>query len=96
MLLTTIIRSRTQAVIVDISAVPVVDTGVANHLLRTAAESRLLGTTMILVGISPEIAQTMVQLGIDLAGMRTFSTIREGLAFAQALRGRGLAPLRRR
>jgi ABC-type sugar transport system substrate-binding protein/anti-anti-sigma regulatory factor len=96
MLLATIIRSRAQAVIVDISGVPVVDTGVANHLLRTAAESRLLGTTMILVGISPEIAQTMVQLGIDLSGMRTFSTIREGLAFAQALRKRGPAPLRRR
>jgi len=95
MLLTTIIRTRARTVIVDISGVPVVDTGVANHLLRTAAEARLLGTTMILVGISPEIAQTMVQLGIDLSSIRTFSTVRDGLVFTQAMHKRGPAPRRR-
>jgi ABC-type sugar transport system substrate-binding protein/anti-anti-sigma regulatory factor len=94
LLLATISRTRARAVIVDISAVPVVDTGVANHLLSTAAQARLLGTTMILVGISPEIAQTMVQLGIDLSGIRTFSTIREGLAFAQAIDRRRRVPQR--
>jgi ABC-type sugar transport system substrate-binding protein/anti-anti-sigma regulatory factor len=88
LLLTTISRTRAQAVIVDISGVPVVDTSVANHLLQTAAQARLLGAMMILVGISPEIAQTMVQIGIDLSSLRTFSTLRDGLVFAQARKKR--------
>jgi ABC-type sugar transport system substrate-binding protein/anti-anti-sigma regulatory factor len=96
LLLATINRTHARAVIVDISGVPVVDTGVANRLLRTAAEARLLGTTMILVGISPEIAQTIVQLGIDLSSIRTCSTMREGLVYAQSMNGQSRAPLRRR
>jgi ABC-type sugar transport system substrate-binding protein/anti-anti-sigma regulatory factor len=95
LLLTTISRTHARAVIVDISGVPVVDTGVANRILRSAAEARLLGTTMILVGISPEIAQTIVQLGIDLSSIRTCSTMREGLLYAQSMHNGGLS-LRRR
>jgi anti-anti-sigma regulatory factor len=91
LLLATISRTHARAVIVDISGVPVVDTSVANHLLRTAAQSRLLGTTLILVGISPEIAQTMVQIGIDLSSVRTFSTLRDGLIFAQSIDNHGRA-----
>jgi anti-anti-sigma regulatory factor len=91
LLLDTISRDRTQSVIIDISGVPVVDTSVANHLLRTTAAARLLGTSVILVGISPELAQTMVQLGIDLSGILTFSTMRAGLAFARAAGAQGLA-----
>jgi ribose transport system substrate-binding protein len=94
LLLTTISRTHARAVIVDISGVPVVDTSVANHLLRTAAQARLLGTMMILVGISPEIAQTMVQIGIDLSSIRTFSTLRDGLIFAQSSNKGGRAPQR--
>jgi anti-anti-sigma factor len=96
LLLATISRTRARAVIVDISGVPVVDSSVANHLLRTAAQSRLLGTMMILVGISPEIAQTMVQVGIDLSSIRTFSTLRDGLVFAQSIDNSGRAPQRQR
>lgn len=96
LLLETISRTRTQSVIIDISGVPVVDTGVANHLIKTAAAARLLGTSVILVGISPELAQTMVQLGIDLSGILTFSTIREGLIFAQAAGARERALVTRR
>jgi ABC-type sugar transport system substrate-binding protein/anti-anti-sigma regulatory factor len=95
LLLNTISRTQARAVIVDISGVPVVDTGVANHLLRTAAAAQLLGTTMILVGISPELAQTMVQLGMDLSSILTFSTMREGLIFAQSMDGPGRIRLRR-
>jgi ribose transport system substrate-binding protein len=87
-LLNTIISTRARVVIIDISGVPVVDTGVANHLLSTASAARLLGTTTLLVGVSPEIAQTIVQLGINLSGVQTFSTMRAGLAFAMAHRGR--------
>jgi ribose transport system substrate-binding protein len=96
LLLDTITRSQARAVIVDISGVPLVDTGVANHLLRTAAAAQLLGTTMILVGISPEIAQTIVQLGVDLSSIITFSTMREGLRFAQSMNANGHMPRRRR
>ncbi len=96
LLLDTISRTQARAVIVDISGVPLVDTGVANHLLRTAAAAQLLGTTMILVGISPEIAQTIVQLGVNFSTITTFSTMREGLAFAQSMNGRVHAPRRRR
>ena len=92
LLLNTISRTHARAVIVDISGVPVVDTSVANHLLRSAAQARLLGTMMILVGISPEIAQTMVQIGIDLSSIRTFSTLRDGLVFAQSIKNRGRMP----
>jgi anti-anti-sigma regulatory factor len=88
LLLHTISRTGARAVIVDISGVPVVDTSVANHLLRTAAQAKLLGSSMILVGISPEIAQTMVQIGINLSSIRTFSTLRDGLMFAQSRRTR--------
>jgi ABC-type sugar transport system substrate-binding protein/anti-anti-sigma regulatory factor len=95
LLLATISHTHARAVIVDISGVPVVDTSVANHLLRTAAQSRLLGTMMILVGISPEIAQTMVQIGIDLSSIRTFSTLRDGLTFAQSIDKHGRAALKR-
>jgi ABC-type sugar transport system substrate-binding protein/anti-anti-sigma regulatory factor len=96
LLLNTISRTQARAVIVDISGVPVVDTVVANHLLRTAAAAQLLGTTMILVGISPELAQTMVQLGMDLSRILTFSTVRDGLLYAQSIDGRGHTRLRQR
>jgi ribose transport system substrate-binding protein len=95
-LLDTISRTHARAVIVDISGVPVVDTAVANHLLRTAAAAQLLGTTMILVGISPELAQTIVQIGMDLSRIRTFSTVREGLIFAQSMDARRHMPLGQR
>ncbi|MFO7168489.1 MAG: substrate-binding domain-containing protein [Chloroflexota bacterium] len=95
-LLNTISETRARAVIVDISGVPVMDTGIANHLLRTASAARLLGTTIILVGISPEIAQTIVQLGIDFSGIHTFSSMREGLIFAQTIGRRGQGQPQRR
>ena len=62
----------------------------ARHGVNLVA-ARLLGTSVILVGISPELAQTMVQLGIDLSGILTFSTMRAGLAFARAAGAQGLA-----
>lgn len=86
MLLETISSTRTRAVIIDISGVPIVDTGVANHLLKAATAARLLGAMPILVGVSPELAHTIVQLGIDLSSLRTFSTMSAGLAFAQSTR----------
>jgi ABC-type sugar transport system substrate-binding protein/anti-anti-sigma regulatory factor len=80
-------QHRATSVLIDISAVPVVDTGVANYLIQAAQAARLLGAEVILVGISPAIAQTMVQLGIDLAGINTRADLAGGFAYALQCRG---------
>lgn len=72
--------------ILDISGVPVIDTQVAQYLLQTIQAAALLGCRCIVIGISPEIAQTVVQLGIDLRMLETTATIQDGLKIAfQAL-----------
>lgn len=81
-LLESIVRHEAEVVIVDITGVQTVDTQVAQHLLRTAAAVRLMGAECIISGISPKIAQTMVQLGVDVGGVRTRSTIRTALVHA--------------
>ncbi|MBM7069745.1 STAS domain-containing protein [Actibacterium sp. 188UL27-1] len=82
-LLEAIVRERAEMVIVDITGVQTVDTQVAQHLLRTASAVRLMGAECIISGISPKIAQTMVQLGVDVGNVSTRSTIRS--AFNEAL-----------
>jgi rsbT co-antagonist protein RsbR len=66
----------------DITGVPVVDTQVAHHLLQATQAAKLLGATAILVGITPEIAQTMVQLGVDFSQIITKSTLQASLEYA--------------
>jgi ribose transport system substrate-binding protein len=80
-----IAQQRAQVLIVDITGIAVVDTQVANYLLQSAQAARLLGAHVILVGISPEVAQTIVQLGIDLSSIITRSTLKDGLRVATAL-----------
>lgn len=80
-------RHQADAVIMDITGVPVVDTGVANYLLQAARAARLLGSKMILVGISPEIAQTIVQLGVDLSDIVTRADLQSGVEYALGLQG---------
>ena len=75
-------RLRAQVVIIDITGVPVVDTGVASHLIRAVQAAQLLGCESILVGISPEIAQTLVGLGIDFSRIHTRATLQNGLEHA--------------
>lgn len=60
----------------------------ANHLLQTTEAVRLLGASTILTGISPQVAQTMVQLGVDLSTMHTRANLEEGLELALDLTGR--------
>jgi len=73
--------------ILDITGVRVVDTQVANALISTAQAAQLLGARVILTGITPEVAQTLVQLGIDLSSVMTRSTLQSGIAYALARRG---------
>jgi rsbT co-antagonist protein RsbR len=78
-LLDSIGRTSAQVVIIDITGVPVVDTGVASYLIRAIQAAQLLGCNSILVGISPEIAQTLVGLGIDFSRIQTRATLQNGL-----------------
>lgn len=78
-LLEAIVEHKAEIVIVDITGVRTVDTQVAQHLLRTAAAVRLMGAECIISGISPLIAQTMVQLGVDVGEVLTRSSIRDAL-----------------
>jgi rsbT co-antagonist protein RsbR len=80
-------------VLVDIAGTSVVDTNVAMQLLRSADAARLLGCRTILVGVQPEIAQTLVGLGVDLRGVATRSTLAEGLQMALGVVRRGLVDI---
>lgn len=81
-LLNTISARQAQCVIIDITGVPLVDTQVAQYLAQTARACRLLGCEVVLVGVGPDIAQTLVQLSIDLDTIMTLSNLQAGLAWA--------------
>jgi rsbT co-antagonist protein RsbR len=70
--------------LIDVSGVRVIDTQVADALLRSAHAAKLLGAQVVLTGISSEIAMTLVHLGADLSGIITMATLREGLGYAAA------------
>jgi rsbT co-antagonist protein RsbR len=71
-----------EIMLVDITGVPVVDTFVANHILSLTRAVRLLGAEVVLVGIRPEMAHTIVQLGIDVSGIVTFADLQAGMVYA--------------
>ncbi len=73
---------RAEMAIVDITGVQVVDTQVANALVRAAQAVRLLGAQVILTGIKPQVAQTLVQLGISLEGIKTTGSLQTGVRLA--------------
>lgn len=88
-LLTRIVETGAPLAIIDITGVPTVDTLVAQHLLKTVAAARLMGADCIISGIRPQIAQTIVHLGVDLTDVITKSTLSD--AFAIALKRIGLS-----
>lgn len=81
-LLQKIVDTAATVAILDITGVPTVDTLVANHIMKTVAATRLLGAEVIITGVSPAIAQTIVHLGVDLSGIQTRATMAEGLKLA--------------
>jgi rsbT co-antagonist protein RsbR len=83
-LLQAIVRTGATIAIIDITGVPTVDTLVAQHLLKTVAAARLMGADCIISGIRPQIAQTIVHLGVDLSDVSTKATLAD--AFTLALR----------
>ncbi|GAA4335088.1 STAS domain-containing protein [Variovorax defluvii] len=86
-LLDSIARTGTALAIIDITGVPTVDTLVAQHLLKTVTAIRLMGADCIISGIRPQIAQTIVHLGIDLQGITTKATLADALSLALAKSG---------
>jgi rsbT co-antagonist protein RsbR len=88
-LLDAIVQTRSDYAIIDITGVPVVDTLVAQHLLKTVAAARLMGADCMISGIRPQIAQTIIHLGVDLTDVTTKATLAD--AFAVALRRSGLS-----
>jgi rsbT co-antagonist protein RsbR len=81
-LLESIVKTESTLAIIDITGVPTVDTLVAQHLLKTVSAIRLMGADCIISGIRPQIAQTIVHLGIDLQGIMTKATLADALRLA--------------
>lgn len=75
---------KARVAIIDITGVKVVDTQVASALIRAAQAARMLGAEVVLTGISPEIAQTLVNIGAELTAMKTKATLQEGIHYALA------------
>jgi len=88
-LLDRIVATQSEIVILDITGVHSVDTNVTNHLMKVVYASRLLGAECIITGICPDIAQTMIHLGVDLGELITRADMQEGLEYAvERLRGK--------
>jgi rsbT co-antagonist protein RsbR len=79
--------NRAKVVVMDITGVPAVDAIVANHFVQTVEAARLLGATVIVTGLSPEIAQTLVTIGVDLTKMNTVGDLQGGIEEAERVLG---------
>ena len=82
--------TQARAFILDISGVAVVDTAVANHLIKMTKATRLMGCDCIISGLSPAVAQTIVELGVEVGEVRTTSTLKDALKTAFSLTGVGV------
>ncbi len=84
--------NRARVVVIDITGVAAMDSTVANHLVLTVESSRLLGATVIVTGLSPEIAQTLVNIGVDLGKMNTAGDLQGGIEEAERQLGLKVVP----
>jgi rsbT co-antagonist protein RsbR len=89
-LLESIVQTNSQVAIIDITGVPTVDTVVAQHLLKTVTAARLMGADCIISGVRPQIAQTIVHLGINLEDVITKAKLSDAFALALQRSGRGV------
>jgi rsbT co-antagonist protein RsbR len=78
---------RAKVVVIDITGVPEIDSTVANHLVQTVEASRLMGASVIITGLSPEIALTLVTIGVDLSKMNAVGDLQGGIEQAERLLG---------
>jgi rsbT co-antagonist protein RsbR len=91
-LLRAIRANRAKVVVVDITGVAAVDSKVANHLLQAVTASKLMGATVIVTGLSSEVAQTLVTLGVDLSRLNTIGDLQGGIEEAERVLGYTTAP----
>jgi rsbT co-antagonist protein RsbR len=84
--------TRAKVVVIDITGVAAMDASVANHLVQTVEAARLLGAMVIVTGLSPEIAQTLVNIGVDLGKMNTVGDLQGGIEEAERLLGYKVLP----
>ena len=84
--------TRGKVVVMDLTGVPAVDSSIANHLVQTVEATRLLGATVIVTGLSPSIAQTLVNIGVDLGKMNTVGDLQGGIEQAERLLGYKVVP----
>jgi PAS domain S-box-containing protein len=80
--------TRARVAVLDVTGVAVVDSRVASHLLRTAEAARLMGAAIIISGVSANVAESLVGIGVDLAALRTVADLKAGLEEAEKLLGR--------
>jgi len=92
-LLSTIVATNSKVAIIDITGVPAVDTLVAQHLLKTITAAKLMGAECILSGIRPQIAQTIVHLGINLSEVITKASLADALAIALQKTGKSVVKI---
>src|SRR5689334_25651 len=85
--------TRAKVVVIDITGVAAMDATVANHIVQTVESARLLGARVIVTGLSPEIAQTLVNIGVDLGKMNTVGDLQGGIEEAERLLGYEVVPL---
>jgi rsbT co-antagonist protein RsbR len=94
-LLTGITKYQAEIVIIDITGVPVVDTSVANHLVQTIKAAALLGAKCVVVGISSEVSQSLINLGVDLSRVVTRSNLQAGVRYAMEMMESEVVPKKR-
>jgi rsbT co-antagonist protein RsbR len=85
--------TRAKVVVMDITGVPSIDANVANYLVQTVDAARLMGATVIVTGLSPEIAQTLVVIGVDLTKMDTVGDLQGGIEKAERMLGYKVVPV---
>ncbi len=88
-----VVKHRSEVVLIDITGVPIVDTMVAHHIIQASEAVRLVGAKCLLVGIRPEIAQTIVNLEIDLSQIITKNSLQAGVEYALQLTNRKIVTL---
>ena len=91
-LLETLVATGADHAVIDITGVPTVDTEVAQHLLKTVSAARLLGAECTICGIRPQVAQTIVSLGIEFGDIATKATLADALALALKHAGLKVVP----
>jgi rsbT co-antagonist protein RsbR len=94
-LLVAIRNNRAKVVVMDVTGVAAVDSKVANHLIQTVAAARLMGALVILTGLSADVAQSLVAIGVDLARINTIGDLQGGLEKAERLLGYKVVPIER-